>query len=162
MGQICSAQIVKIYYGDLITYIIPQPTYLFQRDCPSKNVITITESSFLNYIDSICVNSRPCDTTDVVSEVTIGMIQVIYVKSPKKYYTINMPHSITGNTVEYRFLEINGEIMNFSLSFQEIMDEIVNYHIHFPNKDINSERVLFEILKGKRRNLPGYIIPKPE
>lgn len=153
--EICSAQMVKVYYGDLVTYTVPQPTYLFQKDCPLSNVITITEDAFLKYIDSVCMNSTSFDT-NIVSEVTPGMIQIVYIKSPKKYYTINMSHSLTGTTIKKGFLEIDGEVKDFILCFQEIMDEIVNYHIQFPNRDINSEPFLSEIIKGKRRNLVGY------
>ena len=156
LGQnICSSQIVKVYFGDLVTYTVPQPTYLFQKDCPLSNVITITEETFLKYIDSICTNSTSCDT-NIVSEVTPGMIQIVYVKSPKKYYTINMPHSLTGTTIKNGFLEIDGEVKNFILSFQEIMDEIINYHVQFPNSNINSKQFLSEIIRGKRRKLVGY------
>lgn len=153
--EICLAQVVKIYYGDMVSYTVPQPTYLFQKDCPSSNMVVITEAVLVKYIDSVCMNSTSCDT-NIVSEVTPGMIQMIYIKSPNKYYTINMSHSITGKTITKGFLEIDGEVKNFILSFQEIMDEIVNYHIQFPNRNINSEPFLSEIIKGKRRNLVGY------
>lgn len=158
--QMCSAQRVEVYYADIVYYIVPLPTYLLHEDCPPNNHITITEPSFLKYIDSICVNTLPePDTTNTVSQVVPGMIQIIYLKSPKKYYTINMSHSLGKKTIK-GFLEIDGELKTFSYSFQEVMDEIVNYHLHFPDKKINSESFLTEIINGKRRHL-GYPIPKP-
>ncbi|KWW24068.1 MAG: hypothetical protein F082_1999 [bacterium F082] len=144
-----------VYYGNLTSYIVPQPTYLFQKDCPSNNVITITESVFLNYLDSICTFSSPC-TDEIYSEVVPGMIQIIYMTSNRKYYTINMTHSVTGSSIKNGFLEIDGELKTFSFDFQEIMDEIVNFHILFPEKMINTETFLSEIMQGKRRHLIIY------
>lgn len=154
----CKSQEVKIFYGDIVTYFVSQPTYLFQKDCPNNNVITITDESFIHYLDSICTNAVISNNTDQ-SEVTPGMIQIIYKKTPQKYYTINMSHSLSSSTISSGFLEIDGEMKMFSPAFQVVIDEIVNYHIHYPQKNINSTPFLSAIIKGKRYHYSGIIIP---
>lgn len=151
------SQKLEIFYEDPCQYVYDIPTYLFQRIRPLENNITITDSTFFNHVARMVGNFSKCESSCCKSYVWYGMIQVVVIYDEYNYDVINMTHSMGTKTLDsnHGCLEMNGKIMDFSREFQEVMDEIVNYHITHPSLLIN-HRFLIELIKGKRYHLVPY------
>ena len=152
------SQKIEIFYDDPCQYVVDVPTYLFQRISPAKNNITITDSTFFDYVARMVGNFSKCESSCCKSHVWFGMIQVVVIYDDYNYDVINMTHSLGLETLDHGCLEMNGKIMEFSREFQEIMDEIVNCHITRPSSPFK-HRFLIELIKGKRYHLVPYLSP---
>ena len=47
-------------------------------------------------------------------------------------------------------LELDGQMMEYNSKFQDVIDQVVNYHIRNPKFKIDNASFLREILEGKR------------
>lgn len=141
-----------IYYEDVIYRIVAEPTHTFHQNNEDINKIHITDSVFVKYIDSMIVNMKTKTICNYPSVVYPGMIQIVYRRNNCKYYTINMTHSLT-NEIYYGkigMLELDGQMMEYNSKFQDVIDQVVNYHIRNPKFKIDNASFLREILEGKR------------
>lgn len=152
------AQRVEIYYDDPVSRIVDVPVYLFQRYCPSENVIKIDDDSFANYLNtkiSTFNNDTNNHDNPLYERMPYAMIQIIYIESDYEYHIINMSHSTTAETLDKKngYLIVDGQNKVFDKSFQTIIDQIVNYHIKNPRKTINIQY----ILNGGKYNIDPYL-----
>lgn len=154
------AQTVKIFWEDLRSYIVSEPTYLFHRYRPYENEIVVNDSNFITFISNTISSLEKCQTCKCESYIWPAMIQIIYIIDNNNYETINMTHSLTSKTLDFGCLELNGKMMNYSKDFQEVIDEIVNYHIVNNLRSANVQ-VINSILEGKRFNSHPYLPPPP-
>lgn len=155
-----NAQKIEIFWDDPTNYVVDSPTYIAQRIMPSKNKISINDSVFFSYVANMVGGFSKCESSCCKSKVWYGMIQVVIVYDDYNYDVVNMTHSMLDKTLDAGCLELNGKIMEYSKDFQEIMDEIVNYHIVYPSAPIGN-RFLMELIKGKRYHLMPYIPESP-
>lgn len=155
-----NAQKIEIFWDDPTHYVVASPTYIAQRIMPSKNNISINDSVFFGYVTNMVRSFSKCESSCCKSYMSFGMIQVVIVYDDYNYDVINMTHSMLDKTLAVGCLELNGKIMEYSKDFQEIMDEIVNYHIVYPSASIG-HRFLMDLIKGKRYHLMPYIPESP-
>lgn len=149
------SQKIEVFYDDPTLYVVDEPTYFFQRLRPVDNKITIIDSAFFNYVTRMVGNFTKCESSCCKSHVWFGMIQVVVIYDDYNYDVINTTHSMSEKTLDHGCLEMNGKIMEFSREFQEVVDEIVNYHITHPSLSIK-HRFLIELIQGKRYHLVPY------
>lgn len=154
------AQKLEIYYDNPVLRIVPEPTYVFHSVLPFGNHITIQDSVFFDYVSKEVNNLSECKLYCCESEIWIGMIQLILVYDEYNYDVVNMTHSQSSKTIEQGCMELNGKIMEWSMDFQEIMDEIVNYHIVNTLLPIDNY-FLTELMNGRRFHLDPYLPPPP-
>lgn len=160
--NIVFAQKVVIYYDNPSLRVIDVPTYCF-HGCINgeENKIEITDTVFLSYLSKVIESMSRCDSLCCESYVWMGMIQMVFVRSPYEYDVINMTHGLyrlndEGHYSDNGCLELNGKIMKYNDEFQEVIDNIVNYHIVNKNYNINNGFFLKSVIDGKRFNLTPY------
>ena len=153
------AQKAIIYHNGEEEYVVAPHTYSFDISDKKKFLVTISDSIFLQFLDSVVTNAVVDDSCSCTTHISHDMIRIIYEKNDHKYYTINMTHY--GYPYDYHAgcLEIDGQIMRYDSLFQIIVDNIVNYYIHYhPNKS-SFQNTIRAILKGKRYNFYASLPP---
>ena len=154
------AQKVIIYFESPKLRVVDVPTYLFQGG-NDINSIEITDSLFLNYLSKVIDDMVKCDSSCCQSHIWTSMIQIVYIKNQFEYDIINMTHGLydtnnTGHYLDNGCLELNGKIMKYIDEFQEIIDNIVNFHIVNPKYNVNNDIFLKSIINGKRFHVTPY------
>jgi len=155
------AQKAIFYHDGTIHYVVAPPTYEFDIASKDKYLTTISDPPLLCFLDSVVANAVVDDSCNCTTYITFDMTRIIFEKNDHKYYTINMTHY--GYPYDYHSgcLEINGQIMKYNPDFQIVIDNIVNYYIHYKPDNKSLKEIVRAILNGKRYNLSSNLLLPP-
>ena len=142
------AQKALIYYEGLVNSSINHYAYEFQ---PRMNEVSnflseIIDSAFLSFLDKKIAVAKRCTKEDCYNAAykPIAMIQVVYIKNPYCYYTLNLSSGFDFNNS----LTIDGKSYIPDIELQEVIVEIVKFRLNHKHSISNDQ--LQDILNGKR------------
>lgn len=147
-----SQKVILSHHG-LIDYCVPPFTYEYT----GQDYVEITDTMLFQFLDKMIETAVPDSLYRNGTRVTFDMTQVIYVKNSSKYYTIYLSHQGYPSDYKFGYLEIDGQIMTYNRELQIVIDNIVNYYVHYKPSPKAFVPVLRSILNGERYKLPPFV-----